>query len=182
MSKYCGNCGSEMAQDEKFCAICGTKFESNVIATIDTPKKKLTNAVIDKELHNQKHTTWEYIGEFLLLGLMFVVVYLGRPGILLLSIPWAIGLYRMIKHDIRRNKLKYYVLDRPCIEKKFVEGDESPDEWLLWFQNMTKELNVAISVKQDFYDATEIGEEFFVVFLHDDKLPCLCYRKSEWTK
>lgn len=30
MGKYCGNCGNQMAQDEKFCAICGTKFESNV--------------------------------------------------------------------------------------------------------------------------------------------------------
>ena len=31
MKKYCGNCGTEMAQDDKFCAICGTKFESTVV-------------------------------------------------------------------------------------------------------------------------------------------------------
>lgn len=182
MKKYCGNCGTEMAQDEKFCAICGTKFESNVITTTDIPKKKLTNAVIDKELHNQKHTAWEYLFEALIFVLILVVVYFGREMMLIFVIPWGISLYKMIQHDNRRSRLKYYVLDRPCKEKKFVENDDSPDEYLLWFENMTRELRVALSVKQDFYDATEIGDEFFVVFLHDDKLPCLCYRKSEWTK
>ena len=182
MNKYCGNCGAEMAQNEKFCAICGNKCESVDIAPTDTTKKKLTNAVINKELHNQKHTAWEYLFEALLFVLIFVVVYFGRDMMLIFVIPWGISLYRMIQHDIKRDELKYYVMDCPCVEKKFVENDESPDEYLLWFENRARGLNVELSVKQDFYDATEIGEEFFVVFLYDDKLPCLCYRKSEWTK
>jgi len=182
MGKFCGSCGTIMEEDEKFCALCGTKYESNVITVPEKPKKKLTNAVINKELHNQKHSVWEYLGQCLLLGLMFVVVALGRPAIMIFSIPWAIGIIRMIRQDIRRSKLKYYVLERPCIEKKFVEGDDNPDEWLLWFENMTRQLNVAISVKQDYFDATELGEEFYVVFLINEKTPCLCYRKSEWTK
>lgn len=65
---------------------------------------------------------------------------------------------------------------------KFAEGDDSPDDLFLLFENMTSELNVAASVKQDFYDVTEIGAEFFDVFLYEGKMPCLCYRKSEWTK
>lgn len=182
MNKYCGNCGAKMAQDEKFCAICGTKFESNVIVPSDKPKNRLTNAVINKELHNQKHSIWEYLGQLALLGLMFLVLALGRPGIMLCSIPWTINVVRMIRDDIRRSKLEYYVLDRPCIEKKFVQGDDNPDEWQLWFENMNGDYNVAISVEKDFHDATEIGEEFYIVFLIKDKVPCLCYRKSEWVK
>lgn len=182
MSKYCSNCGTQMAQNEKFCAICGTKYESNVIVRVEQPKNKLTNAVINKALHNQRHSVWEYLGELLWFGLMLVLLALGRPLIMIFSIPWAINIVIMIKDDIRRSKLRYYVLERPCIEKKFVEDDDKPDEWQLWFENMNRDLKVAISVERDFHDSTEVGEEFYIVFLLNDKIPCLCYRKSEWTK
>ena len=49
MGKYCGNCGTPMAQDEKFCAICGTKFESNIKTVKTYSKKQLTAEVIKKE-------------------------------------------------------------------------------------------------------------------------------------
>ena len=169
-----------MARDDKFCAICGTPFMPPQPMPIDPNKKRLTKAIIDKELHNQKHSFWEYLGQAALVGLMILIVNLGRPAILLCAIPLALNVINMIRHDIKRSALKYYILERPCIEKKFVEGDESPDDWQLWFNNRNGELNVALSVTQEFHDATELGEEFYVVFMERDKLPSLCYRKSEW--
>lgn len=182
MQKNCYNCGSQMPRNAKFCGVCGAEFNINIIAQPHNSKTRLTNAIIDKDIHNQKHSVWEYLGQLLLLGLMFLVLALGRPGIMLLSIPWVINVIRMIRDDIRRSRLKYYVLERTCLEKKFVQGDDNPDTWQLWFENRNRDLYVAISVEQSFYDATEIGEEFFVVFLAQDKTPCLCYKKSEWAQ
>lgn len=184
MKKFCGNCGAQMAPEERFCGACGTKFVSNVLRppTPGALKKKLTNTVIDKDLKNQKNTVWAYLGQLLLLGLMILVAALGRPFILLCAIPWALTLIGMIRHDIRRKKLQYRVLERACEEKKFVEDDEAPDRWQLWFKNGDGQLLVALEVTSDFYNATEIGEVFYVVFLVNDKLPALCYRISEWTR
>lgn len=50
MGKYCGNCGNQMAQDEKFCAICGTKFESNVKTIENYSVKQLTSDVTAKKI------------------------------------------------------------------------------------------------------------------------------------
>ncbi|MBR4282855.1 MAG: hypothetical protein IKT35_03985 [Clostridia bacterium] len=171
-----------MPKEANFCGACGTKFILRIFTQPNDPKKHLTNAVINKDIHNQKHSFWEYLGEAFLFGLMFVVVALGRPLILILGIPLLISLILMIRDDIRRSKLKYYVIERKCLEKKFVEGDDSPDAWRLWFQNKKGNLYVAIDVEKSFYDATEIGEEFYVVFLEKDKTPCLCYKKSEWIR
>ena len=44
MGKYCGNCGTQMAQDDKFCAVCGTKFESNVVAQETSKDNQLFNS------------------------------------------------------------------------------------------------------------------------------------------
>ncbi len=176
MSKYCGNCGQQMAQDEKFCAICGTKFESNVIAS----KKKLTNAVIEKDLTAQKHSAWSFVFQGGLFLAMFILSY-WRPGILLLSIPLVITVIRMIRDNTKRTTPKYYLLERKCIEKKIAENDDGPDYNQLWFENYNGTLRVALVVEKEFYDKTTIGEDFYIVFLVKDKTPCLCYRKSEWT-
>lgn len=182
MEKYCQNCGTQMAEDEKFCAICGQKFECNLTAQTDIPKKKLTDAVIQADLQKQKHTAVDYIKQALLLGLMLLVLYLGRPAIMIFSIPWAINVYKMLRYDKKRSERRYWVVERLCEEKEFVEGDENPDQWRLWFSSMTEEKLVALQVQKDFYDATELEEAFFIVFLQGEKIPCLCYRKSEWMK
>lgn len=76
--------------------------------------------------------------------------------------------------------MQYYTIERPCIDKKLAEYDESPDEWQLWFHNKEGDWRVAVSVDKEFYDTTEIGDEFYLVFANDERTPCLWYRKSEW--
>lgn len=63
MGRYCGNCGNQMAQDEKFCAICGTKFESNVKTIENYSVKQLTSDVTAKKINIPKLV----IGIFLIL-------------------------------------------------------------------------------------------------------------------
>ena len=179
MRKYCGKCGTQMPKDAKFCGVCGNRFHTNTVAQPNRSKTRLTNAIIDKDIHNQKHSVWEYLGQVLLLGLIVVVFMLGRPLIVVFCIPLALNIIRMIRDDIRRSKLKYYVLERPCLEKRFVESEDNPDVWQFWFENADRNLYVAVSVEQSVYDSTEVGEEFFVVFLAKDKTPCLCYKMNE---
>lgn len=136
MQNYCGSCGTKTPENARYCGVCGAKFQTQISITKET-KNKLTNAVINKDLHNQKHSAWEYLGQAVLFVLILVLVYYGREASLLFAIPWAINVFIMLRHDSRRNKLKYYVLERPCIKKEFVEGDDCPDRWLLWFANMT---------------------------------------------
>ena len=180
MGKYCGKCGTQMEQTHKFCAACGTMFESNLITPENTGKNLLTNAVIQKDLHSQKHSVWEFLGQLLLLGLMFLVAYLGSPAIFICGIFWVLNVINMIRHNVKRSRKKYYVLERDCIKKEFVEKDEDPDVWKLWFVNRNGELYVSLEVSRDFYDETQIGEGFYVVFLENDRTPSLCYRKTQW--
>ncbi len=54
MGKYCSNCGAEMAQGEKFCAVCGTKFESSVKTVENYSKKQLTSEVMVLKVNKLK--------------------------------------------------------------------------------------------------------------------------------
>ncbi|MBQ5885463.1 MAG: zinc ribbon domain-containing protein [Clostridia bacterium] len=180
MQKYCGNCGAQMPKNVNFCGICGTRFNIQPAIQAHKTKTRLTNAVINKDIHNQKHTFWQYLGQLSLLGLMFLVCFLGNPLIMLCSIPWALTMIKMIRDDVRRSNLKYYVLERACMEKKVVQQDDGPDTLQLWFENATREFIVAVEVKQAVYDTAEVGEQFYIVFLAKEKTPCLCYKKSEW--
>ena len=181
MNNSCTKCGAPREQAEKFCANCGTEFEKSVITTEKKPLKKLTNNVIDKDLNQKRHTIGEYVGQ----GLLFAAT-IGLAAVapaILLCLPFEIlNLIRMIRRNIRIKSLKYYVLERSCEKKEYVEPDEGSNYWQLWFGDLTQEYNVAIEVDEEFYNATEIGEEFYVVFLRKDTTPTLCYRKSEWTK
>lgn len=182
MQKYCCHCGAQVLPNFRFCTTCGVRVNTTPPVQSTCAKTTLTNAVINKDIHNQKHSVWAYLGQVLILGLMFLCLALGRPWLMILSVPWCINLIKMIRDDVKRSKLKYYVLERPCLEKKFVQGDDKPDMWQLWFANADGSLFVAVSVEESCYNATEVGEEFFVVFLKKDKIPCLCYRKSEWVQ
>ena len=176
--RYCTYCGTQRVDDAQFCQKCGAAFPAGTLMGGD--KKELNKYVIDKDLHNQKNTVGAYIGQALLFVLMIVVAVIGNPAILICGIFWVLNVIRMIRDDAKRSALKYYVLERTCIDKKHVTDDDGPDRWQLWFENRDGSLYVATEVEKDFHDATELGDSFYVVFLQDDKTPCLCYRTTEW--
>lgn len=72
MSKFCRNCGSQMAQDEKFCAICGTKFESNVKTVENYSKEQLTSEVTALKINKPKLV----IGIFVILFCLFISCFI----------------------------------------------------------------------------------------------------------
>lgn len=72
MGKYCGNCGTQMAQDEKFCAICGTKFESNVKTVENYSKEQLTSEVMALKINKPKLV----IGIFVILFCLFISCFI----------------------------------------------------------------------------------------------------------
>lgn len=143
-------------------------------------KLLLTRQMVENTLCKQKNTFWSYLG---VIAGIFLSIILGAfvfPMFYLFIVNCIISLKKMISTDINRKDLQYYVIDRPCIEKKVAEHDESPDELQLWFLNKDEDLYVAVSVEKDYYDATELGEGFYLVFAAAEKLPCLWYRKKEW--
>lgn len=181
MGKYCGNCGTQMAQDEKFCAICGTKFESNVETGKSYSKKQLTPEVIKKDLHLQKSSKWGYI--FVIAFLLFtsVMSVIGHPIALVIVAILAYDLIKMILRDSRISKFSYAIVERICVGMRYIPDGEGADEWKLDFKDINNVRSRSMSVEESFYNATKTGEEFYVVFLGEEKSPCLCYRKSEWT-
>lgn len=181
MNQRCRCCGVEMPENKNFCTICGTKLGNNIRKETNPAKQKLTTAMIDQQLQTQKHSGMEYLFYILLLLIILVAFVFETFEALLAIIPWCITFFSMTRHDSKRNKLQYDILERACIEKTIADNEDSPDECLLWFESVTGESTVAITVDRDFYDETELQEEFYVVFLQNDRLPCLCYRKNEWT-
>ena len=150
------------------------------IDVLPNGKKALTSAVIDGAFGSQKSSFLEYLFTLAWIGVIVAFSHFFNPACYLCLIPFPFTLIKSIKKDIRRKNLRYYVIERPCIDKKLAEYDESPDEWHLWFNNKDEDWKVAASVDKEFYDATEIGEDFYLVFAHDERIPCLWYRKSEW--
>ena len=77
MGKYCSNCGTQMAQDEKFCAICGAKFESNIKTVKSYSKKQLTPEVTALKINIPKFV----IGIFLILiGIFMSFLVINREN------------------------------------------------------------------------------------------------------
>ena len=143
-------------------------------------KKALTSAVVNEAFRSQKTSLAEYLAELIKVGVIVAFAYFLNPVCFLFLIPFPFYIMGKIRKDIRRYKKEYYMIERPCIDKKIAEDDESPDEWQLWFYNREGDWIVAASVDKEYYDATEIGEEFYLVFAKDERTPCLWYRKSEW--
>ncbi len=152
----------------------------NEITVLPNGKKALTSAVVDRAFRKQKASWLEYLGELAWIGAIVAFSYFFNPVCYLCLIPFPFALISSIRKDIRRHKLQYYSIERPCLEKRLAERDEAPDQWQLWFPNKEGDWNVAISVDKEFYDATQPGEEFYLVFARGERTPCLCYRKSEW--
>lgn len=143
-------------------------------------QKELTMAQIQKDLKGKKHSIGEYLGQLVLVAITAGIISLGAAGAVIFYFAIAINVLRMILHDLKHRKPSFYILERACLEKKQVEQDEGPDEWQLWFSNADGSLWVAIRVEKEFYDQTQVGEEFYVVFLQQGKYPSLVYRKSQW--
>ncbi|MBQ7328914.1 MAG: hypothetical protein IJX01_03305 [Oscillospiraceae bacterium] len=150
------------------------------VEVLPNGKKALTKSVVDNAFRKQKNSLWAYLGNFAWVGAIVAFSHFFNPACYLCLIPYPFILIKDIRKDIRRCKLQYYGIERPCIDKKLAEYDESPDEWQLWFYNKEGDWKVAVSVDKEFYDATEIGEEFYLVFARGERTPCLWYRKSEW--
>lgn len=150
------------------------------ITVFPNGKKVLTAMIVRKDFRKQKSSLLEYLCELIKVGAVVAFAHFVNPACYLFLLPFPIFLIKMIRKDLRRHKLQYYVIERPCIEKKLAHYDEDPDEWQLWFHNREGDWRVAVSVDKEFYDATEVGEEFYLVFAHGERTPCLWYRKSEW--
>lgn len=176
MRKYCGNCGRQMAQDEKFCAVCGSRFESNVVAS----KEKLTDEIIKKSLTEQKSSIWKFIPAIILAILVFIMMT-WKPGYVILLIPMIVIICQGLNYNDRRTNPKYFILERQCIKKSIETDDDESDVYQLWFTNNNGTKVVPIPVEKDFYDKTTVTEEFYIIFVLKEKTPCLCFRKSEWT-
>lgn len=181
---YCYKCGNQIAQNDKFCAICGAKTENVVNVEIEKTKKELTDDIIKNELSQQKSGAFVYILSIILLAFFtFASLYLGGFYTVFSLITLSILLIetiQLIKNDKRSKQAKYYVLNRHCV-KKTIKEDDGTREYRLWFANRSEDLIVAIEVTRDFYFTTKENELFYVVFLEKEKTPRLCYRKSEWT-
>lgn len=143
-------------------------------------KKELTQTVIKNDFFQQKNSFLYYFLEVLWIGAIFAFSYFLSPACFLCLIPAVLLFIKEIRKDIRRRKLKFYVIERPCIKKDIYESNEDPDSYRLWFLNKEEDYNVSVTVEKEYYDATEIGDEFYVTFSVGEKLPCLWYRKSEW--
>ena len=150
------------------------------IDVLPNGKKALTPTVVDHAFRKQKGSLWEYLRVFAWVGVIVAFSHFFNPACYLCLIPFPFALIKSIKKDATRRKLQYYGIKRPCIDKKLAQYDESPDEWRLWFYNKEGDWKVSIPVEKEFYDATEVGEEFYLVFAHGERSPCLLYRTSEW--
>lgn len=153
---------------------------STQITVLPNGKKALTSAVVNNVFRKQKSSLWEYFGIFAWIVAIAAFSHFFNPACYLCLIPYPFILIKDIRKDIRRHKMQYYAIERPCIEKKLAQHDEDPDEWQLWFYNKEGDWTVAVSVDKEYYDATEVGEEFYLVFAYNECTPCLWYRKSEW--
>ena len=143
-------------------------------------KKRLDKAFIDREFRNNEKTITSLFLWILGVGILILLGTILSPVIYTFTFPAPFLAIRDMRKRRRRRRLEYVVFRRTCLQKSIAESDESPDEYLLWFLNPTKELNVAATVAKEYYDATEVGEEFIVVFAKGEKLPVLWYRGTEW--
>lgn len=150
------------------------------IAILPNGKKALTSMVVNNAFRKQKSSLLEYLLELIWAGVIVAFSHFFNPACYLCLIPFPLILIKSIRKDIKRSRLQYYGIERPCIEKKLAQYDDEPDEWQLWFYNKAWDWRVAVSVNEECYDATEVGEEFYLIFAHGERVPCLWYRKSEW--
>ena len=148
--------------------------------TLPNGKKALTKSVVDHDFFGLKNPWWSYILSLIWLGAIIAFSYYYSPVCYLCA---AVGAWKVFKEtfkDRKRRKKEYFIILRPCHEKKILTYDDSPDEYSLWFLNQKEDLYVAVTVDKEYYDKTETDEEFYIVFAPDEKYPWLWYRTSEW--
>lgn len=203
MYNYCGMCGAKREQADKFCFQCGAKLEetevevipevieaevliTGEITTEDTETKegaeenlreRLTREIICKDIEAKKHRIWAFLGDFIMLTLCLVVGIWGGSGVILLSVFWVASIIGKIRENIRFGQKRFYILERPCSKKEYRDDG---NDYVLWFEERAGKWLRAMYVDKEFYDATEVGEEFYVVFVEHIKKPCLCYKKKHW--
>lgn len=179
MNNFCSKCGNRLVEKARFCTLCGNKIELLVPAAHTDDRKVLTSEIIDKDLKTKRYK----VGEFLIqAGIATAVIILSvfRPAAALLLIYSVINIVRMICHNAKMNSLKYYVLERNCVQKEKYMDAEDRTGWLLWFENRDKKMLIGVFVEEEFYNTTKLGEAFYLVVVDKKNSPGLCYRKSEW--
>ena len=148
--------------------------------TLPNGKKALTKSVVDFDFFGLKNPWWDYIISLIWLGAIIAFSYYFSPFCYLFAAVGAWMVFKEIFKDRKRRKKEYFIILRPCHEKNILTYDDSPDEYSLWFLNQKEDLYVAVTVDKEYYDKTEAGEEFYLVFAPDEKYPWLWYRTSEW--
>lgn len=143
-------------------------------------KMSLTKAKVEHDVGNTRNSFGDYFAHFIKIGLTIAFSVFLNPVCYICAAVLVWFLIKDIIQDIRRSKMAYYGIERPCIEKKVVEDDEQPDRYQLWFDNKDGDYFVAATVEKEYFDATEVGDDFYLVFFQSERTPCLWYRKSEW--
>ncbi len=144
------------------------------------PKQILSRELVLQALRKQRNSVFSYLSMIAGLGIAVALGTFVFPLFYLFIVNCLIELKKMISIDLSRKKLQHHVILRPCEEKEIVEQDSGPDVLKLWFLNREGDLSVAVTVDREFYNQTQIGEEFYLVFAGEEKPPCLWYRKSQW--
>ena len=143
-------------------------------------KKALNTEVINYDFLGQKTSVGTYVGyAFWIIVIILFSTYFN-PACYLCLIGYPFIIYKEIKKDIKRRNFQYFVIERPCLEKEYVEPDEDPNYWQLLFKNREGDYHVSIKVSEELYNITEIGEDFYLVFAKKERTPCLCYRENDW--
>lgn len=144
------------------------------------PKQILSQELVLQALRKQRNSIFAYLSMIAGLGIAVALGTFVFPLFYLFIVNCLIELKKMISIDLSRRKLQHHVILRPCEEKEIVEQENGPDVQQLWFLNRKGDLLVAVTVDREFYNQTQIGEEFYLVFAGEEKFPCLWYRKSQW--
>lgn len=143
-------------------------------------KMSLTKQKVEFDVGNTRNTFGDYLAHFIKIGACTAFSAFLNPVCFVCVAILVWFLVKDIIRDISRSKMIYYGIERPCLDKRIVEDDEGPDTYQLWFENKQGDYHVAATVEKDYFDGTEVGDEFYLVFFQDETVPCLWYRKSEW--
>lgn len=177
MTNYCGMCGAKREQADKFCFRCGARLEETEVVGEES-RERLTKELICRAMDAKKHSAGSFIGDAILLILAIVIGTYANPLLYFSVIIGILSVINKIWENIDYRKKQYYILERSCVKKEY---NDEEDVYNLRFENRERDKWVAVNVDKELYDATEIGEEFYVVFVGFAETACLCYKKKHWT-
>ena len=96
--------------------------------------------------------------------------------------PYGDGLASKRIVDVLKTIGRYYVLEASCIDGVYHIYEDKPTEYSLLFKKGKGKKPVYVKISKAIFDDFNVGDECYVVFIKGLKNPCLCYKKSEWTR